>query len=89
MAESADGGFREAPEATRITAMTTSSAHHMGPLAHDELGGSGNGGEGMAIQLMRGRALTLAHESAPTSVTGADVTEPRKPALRFQGAGAP
>jgi hypothetical protein len=66
--------------------MTPPAARNMRLLAHDELNGFGNCGEGMAIQLTRDgrRILWLAHESAPTNVTAVDVTEPRKPAVVFQ-----
>jgi hypothetical protein len=55
-------------------------------LAHHDLDGFGNVGEGMVIQLARDgrRVLWLAHESAPTNVTAVDVTDPRKPALIVQ-----
>jgi hypothetical protein len=66
--------------------MTTERARNMRLLAHDQLNGFGNCGEGMAIQLARGgrRVLWLAHESAPKNVTAVDVTDPRKPAVIFQ-----
>ncbi|MBI4014153.1 MAG: hypothetical protein HY359_17680, partial [Candidatus Rokubacteria bacterium] len=62
------------------------SSRNMRLLAHHELGGFGNCGEGMAIQLTRDgrRVLWLAHESPPKSVTAVDVTEPRKPAVVLQ-----
>ena len=62
------------------------SARNMRLLAHHELGGFGNCGEGMAIQLTRDgrRVLWLAHESPPKNVTAVDVTEPRKPAVVLQ-----
>lgn len=50
-------------------------------LAHHELNGFGNIGEGMAIQVAKDgrRILWLAHENAPTNFTGVDVSDPRKP----------
>jgi hypothetical protein len=62
------------------------SARNMRLLAHDELGGFGNVGEGMAVQLTHDgrRILWLAHESAPKNVTAVDVTEPRKPSVVYQ-----
>ncbi len=50
-------------------------------LGHNDLGGFGNCGEGMAIQLARDgrRVLWLGHESAPKNFTAVDVTDPRKP----------
>ena len=55
-------------------------------LAHADLGGFGNMGEGMVIQLTRDgrRVLWLAHESAPKNVTAVDVTEPAKPSVILQ-----
>jgi hypothetical protein len=55
-------------------------------LAHNDLAGFGNCGEGMAIQLARDgrRVLWLAHESPPKNVTAVDVTEPRKPTIIAQ-----
>jgi hypothetical protein len=66
--------------------MTSELARNMRLLAHDDLRGSGNCGEGMVIQLARDgrRILWLAHESAPKNVTAVDVTEPRRPAVIFQ-----
>jgi len=55
-------------------------------LSHDDLGGFGNVGEGMAIQLARDgrRILWLGHESAPKNFTAVDVTDPRKPSVVVQ-----
>ena len=67
--------------------MTANGAsRNMALLAQHELGGFGNCGEGMAIQLARDgrRVLWLAHESAPKNVTAVDVTDPRKPAVIVQ-----
>ena len=65
---------------------TAESSRNMRLLAQNDLGGSGNVGEGMVIQLARDgrRVLWLAHESAPKNVTAVDVTDPRKPAVIFQ-----
>jgi len=62
------------------------TSHHLRLLARHALGGFGNCGEGLAIQLTRGRrrVLWIAHESAPKNVTAVDVTDPRKPALIVQ-----
>jgi hypothetical protein len=62
------------------------SERNMPLLAHHELNGVGNCGEGMAIQLAADgrRVLWLAHESAPTNITAVDVTDPRKPSVIFQ-----
>jgi hypothetical protein len=63
-----------------------SEARNMRLLAHHELNGRGNCGEGLALQLTRDgrRILWTAHESAPTNVTAVDVTNPRKPAVITQ-----
>jgi len=55
-------------------------------LSHDDLGGFGNCGEGMVIQLARDgrRVLWLAHESAPKNVTAVDVSDPRAPKMIVQ-----
>src|SRR3989449_8312610 len=55
-------------------------------LSHKDLGGFGNVGEGMAIQLARDgrRILWLGHESAPKNFTAVDVTDPRKPSVIVQ-----
>ena len=66
--------------------MDATGARNMRLLAHDRLGGFGNCGEGMAIQLTGDgrRVLWLAHESPPKNVTAVDVTEPRRPGVIFQ-----
>ena len=67
--------------------MTTADAsRNMRLLAHADLGGFGNMGEGMVIQLARDgrRVLWLAHESAPKNVTAVDVSDPRKPSVILQ-----
>jgi hypothetical protein len=66
--------------------MTTRRSRKMKLLAHHELNGFGNMGEGMVIQLARDgrRVLWLAHESAPKNVTAVDVTDPRKPSVILQ-----
>jgi hypothetical protein len=55
-------------------------------LAQHDLGGFGNGGEGMAIQLARDgrRVLWIAHESAPKAITAVDVSDPRTPSVILQ-----
>jgi hypothetical protein len=66
--------------------MNEPSERNMPLLAHHELNGFGNCGEGMAIQLASDgrRVLWLAHESAPANITAVDVSDPRKPAVIFQ-----
>ena len=65
---------------------TAESSRNMTLLAQNDLGGFGNVGEGMVIQLARDgrRVLWLAHESAPKNVTAVDVSDPRKPAVILQ-----
>ncbi len=65
---------------------STDESKNMQLLAHHELDGFGNVGEGMVIQLARDgrRVLWLAHESAPKNVTALDVTDPRKPSVILQ-----
>jgi hypothetical protein len=65
---------------------TAESSRNMRLLAQNDLGGFGNVGEGMVIQLARDgrRVLWLAHESAPKNVTALDVTDPRKPSVILQ-----
>ena len=55
-------------------------------LAHDELGGFGGMGEGMAIQVAKDgrRIIWLAHESAPKNFTAVDVSDPRRPKVVVQ-----
>ena len=66
--------------------MPTDTSRNMQVLAQHDLGGFGNGGEGMAIQLARDgrRVLWIAHESAPKAITAVDVSDPRKPSVIFQ-----
>jgi len=61
-------------------------AKNMKLLAHHEMGGFGNCGEGMALQRTRDkrRVLWIAHESQPKNVTALDVTNPKKPTLIAQ-----
>jgi hypothetical protein len=61
-------------------------ARNMTLLAHHELDGFGNVGEGMSIQLARDgrRVLWLAHESAPKNFTAVDVSDPRAPKIIVQ-----
>jgi hypothetical protein len=64
----------------------TESAFNMKLVAHDELGGFGNIGEGMSLQLAKDgrRILWLAHESAPKNFTAVDVSDPRHPRMILQ-----
>jgi len=55
-------------------------------LAQHDLGGSGNGGEGLVLQVRPDgrRILYVAHESAPVAASILDVTDPAQPALLCQ-----
>ena len=54
-------------------------------IAHHELGGNGDGGEGMAIQQRDGRRiLYLAHEGQKTCLSILDVTDAKAPVLLNQ-----
>jgi hypothetical protein len=55
-------------------------------VAHHELGGNGDGGEGMVIQQRPDgrRLLYLAHEGQKTCLSIVDITDPKAPALLNQ-----
>lgn len=54
-------------------------------LAHHDMGGFGDGGEGMGIYMKNGRRyLYIAHAFAPKDVTAFDITDPRDPKPVFQ-----
>ena len=55
-------------------------------LSHNDLGGFGNGGEGLALQKTRDgrRVLYIAHESAPKNFTVVDVSDPTEPCVLVQ-----
>lgn len=55
-------------------------------LAHHDLNGFGNGGEGMALQVAPDgrRILYIAHESSPMDWTAVDVSDPASPAVVLQ-----
>src|SRR5258707_15810389 len=63
-------------------AQNGASAKNMRLLGHTDMGGFGNCGEGMAIQLARDgrRVLWQGPETAPKNFTGIDETDPRNPA---------
>jgi hypothetical protein len=65
---------------------TTEQAKNIRLIAHHDLNGFGNGGEGIALQAMRDgrRILYIAHERGPKDFTGVDVTDARKPKLVVQ-----
>ena len=55
-------------------------------IGHSDLGGFGNGGEGMGLQKTRDgrRIMYIAHECAPINFSVLDVTDPSKPHLVTQ-----
>ena len=55
-------------------------------IGHHDMGGFGNGGEGMGLQKTRDgrRILYIAHECAPINFSVVDVTDPSKPQLVTQ-----
>src|SRR2546423_11504608 len=57
-------------------------AHHMRLVGHDDLGGRGNGGEGIGLHARQGRrTLYVAHETGPANFSVVDVADPRAPRL--------
>ena len=61
-------------------------AKNMRLVGHNDLGGFGNGGEGLGLQRTRDgrRVLYIAHESAPKNFTVVDVTDPTQPRMLAQ-----
>src|SRR5437868_2304630 len=61
-------------------------ARDLALVAHHDLAGAGNGGEGMVLQILPDgrRVLYIAHESAPMAASILDVTDPRRPELLCQ-----
>ena len=55
-------------------------------IGHSDLGGFGNGGEGMGLQKTKDgrRIMYIAHECAPINFSVVDVTDPRQPHLVMQ-----
>jgi hypothetical protein len=55
-------------------------------IGHNDLGGFGNGGEGLGLQQTADgrRVLYIAHESAPKNFTVVDVTDPSQPRMIAQ-----
>jgi hypothetical protein len=70
----------------KTTTAKRPASRNMRLLSQHALGGFGNCGEGLAIQVTknRRRILWIAHESAPKNVTAVDVSDPRKPAMIAQ-----
>lgn len=54
-------------------------------LARCDLGGRGNGGEGLGMTIQGSRrTLFVAHESGPANFTAVDVSDPRRPTVLSQ-----
>src|ERR1044071_3582741 len=67
-------------------AQPTAEAMNMEQVAQLDLGGKGDGGEGLALQQRKDgrRVLYLAHEGQKTCLSVIDVTNPKAPALIAQ-----
>jgi hypothetical protein len=67
-------------------AQPTAEAMNMEQVAQLDLGGKGDGGEGLALQQRKDgrRVLYLAHEGQKTCLSVVDVTNPKAPALIAQ-----
>lgn len=61
-------------------------ARNMRLIGHNDLGGVGNGGEGVGLQQTHDgrRIFYIAHESAPKNFSVVDVTDPTQPRLLLQ-----
>ncbi|MCH8235131.1 MAG: hypothetical protein IIC29_03290, partial [Chloroflexi bacterium] len=61
-------------------------ARNMRLISQSDLGGFGNGGEGLALQATPDgrRILYVAHESGPKDFTALDVTDPSEPIIVAQ-----
>ena len=65
--------------------MAAAEARNMRLLSTHDLGGFGNGGEGIALQVAgERRVLYIAHESGPKDFTAIDVTDPEEPSIVIQ-----
>jgi hypothetical protein len=64
----------------------TQEIHNMRLIAHSDLNGFGNGGEGMSLQQASNgrRILWIAHESGPKDATAVDVTDIANPRMVAQ-----
>ena len=60
--------------------MSETISQNMTLVSHNDLGGFGGVGEGMAIQVANNgkRILWIAHEGPPKNFTGVDVSDPKK-----------
>ena len=61
-------------------------SQNMRLLSHNDLGGYGNGGEGLALQSLKDgrRILYIAHENGPIDFTAVNVTDPASPEIIVQ-----
>jgi len=70
------------------TGQTTNGAiaKNMRLIGHTDLGGYGNGGEGIALQKAKDgrRVMYIAHESAPKNFSVVNVSDPKSPTLLTQ-----
>jgi hypothetical protein len=75
----ADLSSRQAPT-------TAARARNVALVGHSDLGGNGDGGEGLALQRFPNgrRVLYLAHEAPARCLSVVDVTDPAKPTLLTQ-----
>ncbi|MDA0656327.1 MAG: hypothetical protein O2912_07980, partial [Proteobacteria bacterium] len=66
--------------------MSGALAKNMKLISQNTLGGFGNMGEGMAIQVMGNgrRIMWLAHESAPKNFSAVDITDLKNPKMIVQ-----
>src|SRR5262247_2228949 len=76
-------------EETYMSATVTSDgaeSKNMRLIGHSDLGGFGNGGEGMGLQKTKDgrRILYIAHECTPINFSVVDVTDPSQPQLVTQ-----
>lgn len=62
------------------------ASKNMRLIGHHDLGGFGNGGEGLGLQQTRDgrRVLYIGHESAPKNFTVVEVTDPSQPRMLAQ-----
>src|SRR5256885_8628264 len=81
--------MRDDTEETSMIATATidgAESKNMRLIGHSDLGGFGNGGEGMGLQKTKDgrRIMYIAHECAPINFSVVDVTDPSKPHLVTQ-----
>src|SRR5713101_8951456 len=84
-----DSSTGNALEETQMSATAIANgveSKNMRLIGHSDLGGFGNGGEGMGLQKTRDgrRIMYIAHECAPINFSVVDVTDPSKPHLVTQ-----